>query len=64
MINTQAAVRESFWQTYYPAGKPGKFRGKRQNDLPADVRQAFVQHVDDLARDGDISEALAARVTL
>ena len=45
-------------------GKPKRFRGKSQNDLPATVRTEFVDFVDALARDGGISEKVAASVTL
>lgn len=62
-MTTQQQVREAFWQDHL-GGKPRKFRGKSQNELPADVRTAFVDFVDMLARDGQISEALASRVTL
>lgn len=40
------------------------YRRKVQNEYPADTRMAFVDYVDSLARSGDISEALAGRVTL
>ena len=64
MITTQAQVRAAFWDTYCVDGVPREYRGKSQNDLPADVRVAFVDYVDHLARNGDISESLARRVTL
>ena len=63
-MKTQADVRDAFWLTFCVDGKPREFRGKRQNDLPVDVRVAFVDFVDHLAREGTISEALAHRVTL
>lgn len=63
-MKTQAEVREAFWQTFCVDGKPKEFRGKSQNELPADVRCAFVDFVDSLARDGTITENLASRVTL
>ena len=61
---TQQQVRDAFWNVYCIDGKPREYRGKLQNDLPADLRIAFVDFVDHLARDGAISEALAQRVTL
>ncbi len=64
MMKTQTEVRDAFWLTFYVEGKPRKFYGKRQNDLPADVRCAFVDFVDYLHREGTISDALAQRVTL
>ena len=64
MFTNQAQVRDAFWNTFCVDGKPKEFRGKRQNQLPCDVRAAFVDFVDSLARDGSISESLADRVTL
>ncbi len=64
MINTETAVRAAFWLTFFVEGKPRRYYGKSQNELPADLRMAFVDYVDSLARDGTISEALASRVTL
>ncbi len=67
MYTTQTQVRAAFWEVYGESGmaiKPLKYRGKSQNELPADVRMAFVDFVDSLARDQQISEALAQRVTL
>jgi hypothetical protein len=63
-IHDQARVRQAFWLTFYVDGKPREYRGKTHNELPADVRAAFVNFVDHLAREGTISEALAQRVTL
>ena len=63
-MKTQSDVRDAFWLTFYVEGKPRKFYGKSQNDLPADVRCAFVDFVDYLAREGTITESLAQRVTL
>ena len=40
------------------------YYGKRQNDLPADVRIAFVDFVEHLRIDEAISETLAYKVTL
>lgn len=63
-MKTQADVRDAFWNTFFCEGKPREYWGKRQNELPADVRAAFVDFVDYLAREGTISNALAQRVTL
>jgi hypothetical protein len=60
-INTQSELRAAFWQ-----GMPqcwSKYRNKRQNDWPTDLRVEFVDFVDFLARQGNISEELAQRVT-
>jgi hypothetical protein len=65
MFTTQTEVRDAFWYAFSVDGnKPREYRGKSQNQLPTDVRCAFVDFVDGLARDGQISEALASRVTL
>jgi hypothetical protein len=64
MFTTQTEVRDAFWNVFCVDGKPREYRGKSQNQLPTDVRCAFVDFVDGLARDGQISEALASRVTL
>lgn len=63
-MKTQADVRNAFWLTYFVEGKPRRFYGKTQNELPTDLRCAFVDFVDHLAREGTISERLANRVTL
>jgi hypothetical protein len=63
-IDTENAVRSAFWLTFFVEGKPRRYYGKTQNELPADLRAAFVDYVDQLARDGTISERLAQRVTL
>jgi hypothetical protein len=39
-------------------------RGWAHNDYSADVRSAFSSYVEQLARDGAITEAVAKRVTL
>lgn len=57
---TQPQVRAAFWQ-----GWPEGFRrGKLHNEYNATVRSEFVEFVDMLEKDGQISEALAQRVTL
>ena len=58
----QREIREAFWRTL--GRKPSRYYGKTQNALPADIRTAFVNFVDLLAREGSITERLAARVTL
>ena len=58
---TQAQVRRAFW-----ASAPAFQRrpGWTQNQYPTDTRVAFCDWVYYLRRDGQISEALAQRVTL
>ena len=63
-MTTQKEIRKAFWDLYYPYGIPKEYKGKRQNQLPANIRCAFVEFVDNIQRNGAISEALAFRVTL
>ena len=63
-ITTQAQVRAAFWNTDADRYMPAYRAWKRQNDYNTDTRCAFVDFVDGLVRDGQISEALAHRVTL
>lgn len=61
-MKTQAEVRQAFWASdtnLRVLRRPGG-----QNKQMTDVRVAFVDFVDSLARDGTITEALAQRVTL
>ena len=60
-ITTQAHVRTAFWNAHPQFQRR---RGMAQNGYPADIRVAFVDYVDSLTRSRDISERLAARVTL
>ena len=59
-LTTQSQVRQEFWANMASEPVPGR----RQNDYPVDIRMAWVDFVDSLARDGTISEQLAHRVTL
>lgn len=64
---TQAQVRAAFWQEHARFDARMReygVRSKGQNAQHTDVRVAFVDYVDMLCRNGDISEALAHRVTL
>jgi len=61
LFTTQAEVRRAFWQDHPQYQRRG---AKKQNDYCADIRQLFVEYVDTLARNGTISEKLAARATL
>lgn len=73
-LTTQDQVRDSFWENspYKPSQKAIPFtqsgrrlyRAKTQNEYPTDIRVAWVEWVDYLARSGVISQALASRVTL
>lgn len=67
MITNQKDLRASFWAAHpdfeFQAREAGIF-SKPQNYHCATVRCAFVEFVDSLARNGEISEELAFRVTL
>ena len=62
-MTTQKEIRRAFWEECF-GHKPPQYRGKSQNQLPADVRMTFVDFVDHLRKSGHISEKLAERVTL
>ena len=62
-MTTQREVRKAFWDTFNK--RPASYRpGRTQNQYSADIRVAFVDYVDNLARSGQITEALAQRITL
>lgn len=63
-LSSATDVRNAFWQTFCVEGKPREFYGRSQNELPTDVRMAFAEFVDRLARAGTISEHMASVVTL
>jgi hypothetical protein len=74
-MNTQSEIRQSFWAAFpeyqpkykaIPYTQNGKrlYRRKTQNEYSATIRSMFCNFVDSLARSGQISEALADRVTL
>ncbi len=60
-LRSQSEVRCSFWENH---PQFVRVRGKRQNAYKAEVREAFVNWVDYLARCEMITESLAQRVTL
>lgn len=66
-ITNQAQIRALFWATFPDLDEQARrrrTRSKSQNSQNATTRCAFVDFVDSLARSGDISAALAQRVTL
>ncbi len=60
-VTTQKAIRVYFWENHPQFKRRGK---TPQNSYPTDVRVAFVDFVDMMRRNDEISEALAGRVTL
>ena len=63
MLKTESEVRKAFWQSNEHLRAEFK-RGKRQNEFNATIRSEFVEFVDMLHREGEISESLAFKVTL
>lgn len=67
MITTQKQIRAQFWldhPSFDHQAREAGIRSKPQNEHCATVRCAFVDYVDMLRREGQISEALANRATL
>lgn len=62
-MKTQKQVRESFWNAF-PEFKSEYKKSYTQNQYRCDIRCCFVDYVDGLAKNGEISEKLAQRVTL
>lgn len=62
----EAEVVEAFWQSSgFDYDKEEAVRQRRDDkDYRTDVRVAFVEYVDYLAKDGLINDALAQEVTL
>lgn len=65
-ITNQQDLREEFWASFPELACRTNRRGnpKSQNEQPTDTRCAFVDWIDNLQRNGDISDALANRATL
>jgi hypothetical protein len=66
-MTTQKQVRAAFWAAFPHLAEQAREAGiltKPQNFHCATVRCMFVDFVDSLHRDGQISDALADRVTL
>ena len=62
-MKTVTEIRKAFWANHEQFAK--EFRAKkRQNDYHCDIRVSFVDFVESLRRDGQITEKLARRVTL
>ena len=63
MKTTQKEVRERFWNTY-PEFKSEYKTRKRQNDYNATIRTAFVDFIDILQKNGEITQKQASNYTL
>lgn len=66
-MKTQKQIRANFWE-YLKEVAPQYLKeykaSKRQNDYNTDIRVAFVDYVNDLQRNGIITNNLAYKVTL
>jgi hypothetical protein len=65
MFTTQRQIRAAFWEAHpaLPRRKIRNYAGTGRM-YPTDTRVAFVDFIDYLQRDRQISDALARRVTL
>jgi hypothetical protein len=65
MITTQKALRSQFWEIFseLPKRKIKDYSGKGLM-YQTDVRVTWVDWIDELERDGEITTALADRATL
>jgi hypothetical protein len=62
-MKTQTEVRNAFWEAH-PQYQAERRSRKRQNQYSTDIRCSFVDFVDYLSRNREISDALRNRVTL
>ncbi len=62
-MKTITAIRNAFWDVHTEF-KSDFRKTYRQDQYKTDIRCAFVDYVDCLRKNGDISEKLANRVTL
>ncbi len=62
-MKTITEVRNAFWAVHTEF-KSNFRKTYRQDQYKTDIRCAFVDYVDSLQKNGDISEKLARRVTL
>ena len=62
-MKTVTSVRRLFWESH-PQFSNAFRKTYRQNRYNATIRSVFVEFVDSLNRDGEISDSLANRVTL
>lgn len=62
-MKTQNEIRKAFWDQH-PEYKSEYRRTYKQNDYNADIRTAFVDWLDSITKNGEVSEKLTQRVTL
>ena len=63
MYKTISQVRKAFWEAF-PQFRSDYRVKKRQNDYCCNIRCCFVDFVDMIHRDGQISDKLSNNVTL
>lgn len=67
MKTTFKAIRRNFWEMLKEVSpelyKQGK-RSKSQNEQITDIRCSFVDYIDNLHREGQITDSQANRITL
>lgn len=66
-MKTQKQIRTNFWQyvkEYAPEYSKEYKASKKQNHYKTDIRVLFTDYIENLRRNGDISENLAYKVTL
>lgn len=65
-FTNQSDLRDAFWAEFPELECRTNRKGnpKRQNEQPTDTRCAFVDWIDHLHRNGDISDSLSNRATL
>ena len=56
-------IRNSFWDLHPEFKDEYRYR-KKQNDYSTDVRVSFCDYIENLRRDGIITESQANRITL
>ena len=70
MLTTQKQIRDAFWQAFPDLPRRRYRYSLRRDDkaaplvYPVDTRCAFVDFLDALHRNGQVSDALANRATL
>lgn len=66
LVHNVTGLRALFWRTHsaLPCKRFASGNPKPQNAQPADTRAAFVDFVDQLQRNGEISDKLAQSATL
>jgi hypothetical protein len=62
-VTSEEDLRDLFWEDH-PQFAAERDEQKSQNAYRCDIRVAFVEYVDRLARAGDISDELASQATL